>query len=131
MKRLLAVVLLSGCVGFLGCAAAVPAPAPVVPATECAVLAPVATHPLVSQWKSENRKFAFTRTIGAEAIVLATPSLSIEWLERTAHCRIRHPDVGLPDATVRVLSIDGGYAIQLTSTDPATARTITERASRL
>lgn len=116
--------------GSIGCAA-VPAPARVVPATECSALAPVAIHPLVSQWKSENRKFAFTRTVGAEAIVLATPSLSREWLERATHCRLHHPDVALPDAKVRVLSIDGGYAIQLTSTDPATARTITERASRL
>jgi hypothetical protein len=97
----------------------------VAAANECSTaLKPVEVRELVGQWKTENHKFAFTRVVGAEAVVAAQPAMSREWVERTARCRI-------PDAEVRVTSVDGGYAVQLTSKDPDVARTLVARAQQL
>lgn len=115
----------------LGCAAA-PSPRPVVAAAnECSALKPTAVRELVTEWKSENKKFAFTRTAGAEALVAAEPGHSREWIERAARCRIQQPDVAIGHADVKVLSVDGGYAVQLTSKDPALAKEILARAPRI
>ena len=118
---------------LLGCSATSSSnnPSMAIASSECGALKPVAIRELIGQWKSENHKFAFTRTLGAEVIVPASPSLSREWVERAAHCRLQHPDVALTAATVRVISIDSGYAVQLTSDDPTLAKAILERAPRL
>jgi hypothetical protein len=125
MKRLLCLAILA-----VGCAAS-PARPPIAAATECAALKPMVVTELVSQWKTENHKFAFTRTAGAEVLVAAEPGQSRELLERAARCRIQQPDVAIGHADVKVLSVDGGYAIQLTSSDPALAKDILARASKI
>lgn len=127
MKRLVLLLALP-----FGCAVAPTSSAPrAVAATECAALKPSAVRELVAPIKSENLKFSFTRTIGAEATIAAEPGHSKEWIERATRCRIAQPDVALRDADVRVLSVEGGYAVQLTSKDPTLAREIIARASRI
>lgn len=130
--KLASLVLLS----TLGCASARPA---VTPVAACATGSPLdgasvaAVHPLVDQVTSENKKFAFTRVVGAEVVLAAEDGVTVESLERRARCHSGKDSdpLAVAGAAVRVRSREGAFALQITSKDPASAREILARAERL
>lgn len=95
-----------------------------------------AVHRLVDRVSTENKKFSFTRVVGAEVVLHAEAGMTAERLERVARCRAAAPigaanDPIVAGSSVRVRAIDGAFALQITSKDPAVAREIVSRAERL
>ncbi|MBI2395840.1 MAG: hypothetical protein HYV09_40120 [Deltaproteobacteria bacterium] len=91
---------------------------------------------LVDRVSTENKKFSFTRVVGAEVVVHADAGMTAEHLERVARCRAAAPtgaenDPIVAGSSVRVRARDGAFALQITSKDPAVARDIVARAERL
>lgn len=127
------VLVLPAAVALLGCAASPRATSPdreamcsgVSPAERSALFASRASvRRLIGTWETENKKFSRARVIGAEVVLRAEPGQSRERLERVALCEAP------PSARVRVLSLEGAYAVQMTSDDPTVANEIVARAER-
>lgn len=117
----------------LGCAAARPNTTAPTPDVACASISESErtafaradeVTPLLGNWRTENRRWSFTRVVGAELRVKAEPGTSLERMHRVAACRTAN----LASAKVRVLSAGNAYAVQITSDDPAVASEIVERA---
>lgn len=89
-------------------------------------------------------KLPNARSVGAVVTFRAVPGMTAEWLQRLVECHLaRNASLGhvvpeMPNcplvvngAQARVNSTGDGFAVEIRSDDPATAREITARAQRL
>lgn len=85
-----------------------------------------------------------SQELGATIVFRATPGLTVEWLQRIVECHLaRNSAVGhdMPEmaycplvprgAQAKVRSVDGGFAIDVSADDPASAAEIWRRAQKL
>lgn len=97
-----------------------------------------AVTPLVGKWQSANRKVSFTRPAGAAVVLRAQPAMTAPWLERVATCHAAQyasaadaptwDPLVPPGARVRVVPVETGYSVEITSDDPEVAKEILRRA---
>jgi hypothetical protein len=78
-----------------------------------------------------------TRLVGARVFVPTSPGRTVEQLQSLVDCSIAHgtaaatSPLALPDINARVWSVDGGFAVDISSRDRSVAREILRRASQL
>jgi hypothetical protein len=84
------------------------------------------------------------RTVGAVVTIRARPGLTAEWLQRLVNCDLAHNSalrrsvaempnspLGFRGATAHVRSTGDGFAVEIRSNEPETARQILTTAQRL
>ena len=118
---------------LVGCGAARPTS---VATAECTATSPLtavtAVHPLYDRVESENKKVSFVQLVGAEVVLSPDTGKTPQALEHAARCAAPKTDDGHdPLAVPGVVIRARNDALQLTSSDPASAREILARAERL